>query len=206
LRGLTTDCPARTAIDAAILAGGRATRLGGRDKASLDINGARVLDRQLSVLGAVAQRIVIVGGPPRAVDDASVVTVPDLAPGTGPLGGIYTALRHATTPRMLIVACDMPFLTAPFLEFLGAAGHGCDVAVPQDGRGRHALCAAWDVGAAAIVEQLLADGVRAVRDALGRLRVHVIGEDALGTFDPDGRLLHNINTPDDLARAITLRG
>ena len=100
----------------------------------------------------------------------------------------------------------MPFLTAPFLEFLGAAGHGFDVAVPEDVRGRHALCAAWSAGAATTLERLLADGVRAVREALGRLRVHVIGADALRAFDPDGRLLHNINTPDDLARAISLRG
>ena len=48
--------------------------------------------------------------------------------------------------------------------------------------------------------------MRAVRDALEALRLHIIEENALGAFDPDGRLLHNVNTPDDLARALTLRG
>jgi molybdopterin-guanine dinucleotide biosynthesis protein A len=202
---LTTIRTGTTDIDAAILAGGRASRLHGRDKAALEIGDARVLDRQIAVLRAVARRIVIIGGPARDVDD-EVHVIEDLVPGGGPLGGIYTALRNATTPRMLVVACDMPFLTAPFLEYLASVGHGCDVAVPRDAQGRHPLCAAWDVAAADRLEHLLAQGVRAVADALRLLRVHVIAKDALGTFDPGGRLLHNINTPDDLARAIALRG
>jgi molybdenum cofactor guanylyltransferase len=197
--------PVTPAIDAAILAGGRASRLHGCDKASLEIGDTRVLDRQIAVLRTVSRRIVVVGGPARDVDD-DVCVVEDLVPGSGPLGGIYTALRNATTRRMLVVACDMPFLTAPFLEYLASVGHEYDVAVPRDAHGRHPLCAAWDAGAADRLEHLLAQGVRAVADALRLLRVHVIAEDALGTFDPGERLLHNINTPDDLARAIALRG
>jgi molybdopterin-guanine dinucleotide biosynthesis protein A len=132
--------------------------------------------------------------------------VDDLIAGAGPLGGVYTALRTAATPRVLVVACDMPFLTAEFLAYVGSAGHGCDVVVPRDGHGLHPLCAAWSTGAASVVERVLGEGGRAVRGALEALRVHIIEEDALGAFDPQGRLLHNINTPDDLARARTLRG
>jgi molybdopterin-guanine dinucleotide biosynthesis protein A len=202
---LTPPSSVTPAIDAAILAGGRASRLQGRDKALLAFGEGRVVDRQIAALRAVASRIVIVGGPPRPLGD-DIIAREDLFPGGGPLGGIYTALRSATTRRMLVVACDMPFLTAAFLAYLASAGHGCDVAVPRDARGRHPLCASWDVGAAERLEHLLAQGVRAVSDALRVLRVHVIGEDALGAFDPGGRLLHNINTPDDLARAMALRG
>jgi molybdenum cofactor guanylyltransferase len=207
LRGLTTLRPSAAAgLDAAILAGGRGRRLGGRDKASLSIGGQRLLDRQLAALAPVASRVFIVGGPAERSGERGVRVVDDLVPEAGPLGGVYTALRTAHTPRVLVIACDMPFLTARFLEFLGTAGHGYDVVLPRDGRGLHPLCAAWSTSAAPVVERLLGEGVRAVRGALEALRLHIIEENALGAFDPDGRLLHNINTPDDLARALTLRG
>lgn len=207
MRGLTNPRPpAAVAIDAAILAGGRGRRLGGRDKSALSIDGRRVLDRQLAALAPVAQRVFLVGGPVERVGDAGVEVVDDRLPGAGPLGGVYTALRTARTARVLVIACDMPFLTTAFLEFLGTAGHGCDVALPRDQRGLHPLCAAWSTSAAPVVERLLGEGVRAVRGALEALRLHIIEGNALGAFDPDGRLLHNINTPDDLARALALRG
>jgi molybdopterin-guanine dinucleotide biosynthesis protein A len=207
LGGLTNPRPsAAAALEAAILAGGHGRRLGGRDKSALVVDGERLLDRQLAALAPVASRVFIVGGPAERFGDRAVPVVEDLVPESGPLGGVYTALRTAQTPRVLVIACDMPFLTARFLEFLGTAGHGCDVALPRDGRGLHPLCASWSTSTAPVVERLLGEGVRAVRGALEALRLHIIEENALGAFDPDGRLLHNINTPDDLARALTLRG
>jgi molybdopterin-guanine dinucleotide biosynthesis protein A len=207
LGGLTTPGPtADSRFEAAILAGGGGHRLGGRDKSALAIDGVEVLDRQLVALTPVASRVFVVGRPAARFAERGLPVVEDLVAGAGPLGGVYTALRTATTPRVLVVACDMPFLTAEFLAFVGAAGHGCDVVVPRDGCGLHPLCAAWSTGAAPLVERMLGEGVRAVRGALEALRVHIIEEDALGAFDPEGRLLHNINTPDDLARARTLRG
>ena len=193
-------------LDAAILAGGAGRRLGGLAKHALTVDGQRILDRQRAALRPVTSRVFLVGGPPDRFAGTDLVVVPDARPGTGPLGAVYTALLAATTPRVLVVACDMPFLTAGFLEHLEAAGHGCDVVLPRDGRGLHPLCAAWAVGAAPILERLLDEGVRRMRDALEALRLHVIEGEALRVFDPDGRLLHNINTPDDLARAFPLRG
>jgi molybdopterin-guanine dinucleotide biosynthesis protein A len=193
-------------LDAAILAGGHGRRLGGLDKSALVVDGVEVLDRQLAALVSVSSRVFIVGRPAARLAARRVPVVADLVPDAGPLGGIHTALRTSATPRVLVLACDMPFVTAPFLEMLATAGHGCDVVVPKDRRGLHPLCAAWSTSAAPIVERLLGEGVRAVRGALEALRLHIIGEDALGAFDPDGRLLHNINTPDDLARAHALRG
>jgi molybdopterin-guanine dinucleotide biosynthesis protein A len=207
LRGLTNPGPeAATRLDAAILAGGHGHRLGGRDKSAIVIDGVDVLDRQLAALAPVAARVFVVGRPAARFAERGLPVVEDLVAGAGPLGGVYTALRTATTSRVLVIACDMPFLTAEFLAFVGTVGHGCDVVVPRDGRGLHPLCAAWSVDAAPIVGRVLDEGVRAVRGALEALRVHIIEENALREFDPDGRLLHNINTLDDLARARILRG
>src|SRR3970040_2689113 len=101
--------------DAAILAGGQARRLDGRDKGALPVAGVRVIDRQLEALRPLTSRIVIVGGPPDRYGDVGVPVVPDLLPDAGPLGGLYTAL-HGASARIIVLACDLPFVSSPFLR------------------------------------------------------------------------------------------
>jgi molybdenum cofactor guanylyltransferase len=192
-------------IDAAILVGGRGRRLGGRDKSGVVIDGVTVLDRLLAVLAAVPATVMLVGGPEEHSWPAGVRVVPDAEPGLGPLGGIHAALTHVTGDRALILACDMPFLTAPFLSWLAGQGREADVTVPRDARGMHPLCAIWATTAMPVVRQLLDRGIRKVGTALDALRVQVVEGTTLEAFDPDGWLLHNINTPDDYQRALARR-
>jgi molybdopterin-guanine dinucleotide biosynthesis protein A len=189
--------------DAAILAGGQARRFEGQDKGALPIAGVRVLDRQLAALEPLTSRIVIIGGPPHRYDDVGVPVVPDLLPEVGPLGGLYTAL-HGASERIIVLACDLPFVTTPFLHYLLRTGRDADVTLPRTTLGLHPLCASYAASAAPLVRRLIDEGVRKVQEALGSLRLHIVEGAALAAYDPDGRLLHNINTPDDYARAIAL--
>jgi molybdopterin-guanine dinucleotide biosynthesis protein A len=189
--------------DAAILAGGQARRLDGQDKSALPIAGVPVLDRQLAALRRLTSRIVIVGGPPDRYDRVGIPVVPDLLPDIGPLGGLYTALRGASE-RIIVLACDLPFVTTPFLECLLRTGRDADATVPRTADGLHPLCASYAADAAPRIRRLIDEGVRQVQEALGSLRLHIVEGAALAPYDPDGRLLHNINTPDDYARAIAV--
>jgi molybdopterin-guanine dinucleotide biosynthesis protein A len=189
--------------DAAILAGGQARRFDGRDKSALPINGTRLLNHQLAALRPLSSRIVIIGGAPERFVDAGVMVVPDAVPGIGPLGGLYTALEGASE-RVIVLACDLPFVTTSFLAYLLRTGGECDATVPRTADGLHPLCASYAQRAAPKIRQLIDEGVRQVREALGTLRVHIVEGEALAAFDRDGRLLHNINTPDDYARAVAL--
>jgi molybdopterin-guanine dinucleotide biosynthesis protein A len=189
--------------DAAILAGGQARRLEGQDKSALPIAGVPVIDRQLAALRRLTSRIVIVGGPPDRYDRIGIPVVPDLLPDIGPLGGLYTALRGASE-RIIVLACDLPFVTAPFLECLLRTGRDADATVPRTADGLHPLCASYAADTAPRIRKLIDEGVRQVQEALGSLRLHIVEGAALAQYDPDGRLLHNINTPDDYARAIAV--
>ena len=80
------------ALAAAILAGGRARRLGGADKGALDVGGLRILDRQLEVLRRVASTVFIVGPESEVWRERGVRAVPDEIAGAGSLGGIYSAI------------------------------------------------------------------------------------------------------------------
>jgi molybdopterin-guanine dinucleotide biosynthesis protein A len=207
LKRLTSpEPPDSPLVDAAILVGGRGRRLGGTDKSALVVDGTTVLARELAALAGVAAHVVLVGDRPGATPPAGVRVVADAAPEVGPLGGIHTALAHATTDRTLILACDMPFLSPAFLAWLAGQGRETDVTVPRNTRGLHPLCAVWSVTAAPVVKRLLDQGVRKVGAALDALHVTIVEGAALAAFDPDGWLLHNINTPDDYARALARRG
>ena len=187
---------------AAILAGGQARRLGGADKSALEVAGRSILARQLAVLRPLTPHILIVTNGVERYRAAGVPVAKDCIEGAGALGGIYTALVEAPTDRVLVMACDMPFLTAPFLTRLASLGDGADAVIPRDARGRHPLCAAWSRRAAPHLRACLDAGRLRVLDALEGLDVREMDPDALAAFDADGRLLMNVNTPADYARAI----
>jgi molybdopterin-guanine dinucleotide biosynthesis protein A len=185
---------------AAILAGGQARRLGGRDKSALRVGASSILERQLAVLRALTPHILIVGHH-HPVAGMDVHVVQDRIAGAGALGGLYTALVEAPTEQVLVIACDMPFISAPFLIALATLGAGVDVAIPRDGRGLHPLCASYQRRIADRLKTRIDAGALRIADALGDLQVRDIGPDELAPFDPDGKLLTNVNTPGDYERA-----
>jgi molybdopterin-guanine dinucleotide biosynthesis protein A len=153
------------------------------------------------VLASLTPHVFIVARTTSSRRDTRTPVVPDRIERAGALGGIYTALLEASTDQVLVLACDMPFVTAPFLGRLMALGADPEVAVPRDAAGRHPLCASYDRRIATRLQERIRSGNLRVSDALDGLDVRDVGPDVLAQFDPDGHLLMNINTPDDYARA-----
>jgi len=185
---------------AAILAGGRARRLGGRDKSRIVIGGRTILAHQLDVLQRLVPRIVIVANAPESFADAGVPVLTDAVPGSGSLGGIYTALADAPGP-VLVLACDMPFVTAPFLARVIEAGQEADIAIPRGTDGYQPLCANYAPSCAGPLRRRIEQGALKVVDLLADVRVRELGPDEIAPFDPDGVLLLNVNTEGDVIRA-----
>jgi molybdopterin-guanine dinucleotide biosynthesis protein A len=193
----------------AILAGGRNVRYGG-PKALASVAGARIIDRVMRALRAVTPDLVLIANDATAYASLGLPTRPDVRPGLGALGGIYTALlwaREAGRPGILAVACDMPFLDARLLGRLAeGAARGADVVVPESGgpRGVEPLCAYYSTRCIAAIEQ-----------QLERDDVHVIGfyDDVVVECVPiaevraygDPQMLFlNVNTPEERERAEAL--
>ena len=188
-------------VTAAILAGGGGRRLGGIDKTALSIHGRTILERQVAVLRTLTNHILIVAHRRSRFDHAGVTVVVDRIDGAGPLGGLYTALVEAPTDQVLVVAGDLPYVTGPFLAHLATLGDDVDGVVPRDDRGLHPLCACYHRRIADHLRTRLDAGALTVRDALAGLNIRTLAPGELAPFDPDGRLLLNVNTPDDYARA-----
>jgi molybdopterin-guanine dinucleotide biosynthesis protein A len=191
----------------AILAGGRASRYGGRPKGLEVVGGERILDRLVAecerAFGALPLLVANAADAPSWRPDLRVV--PDTRAGLGSLGGIYTAVVEAPAP-VVCVAWDMPFVTAELLRALGAGLAEYDVFLPEsDGRrGIEPLCAAYGPAcAAAIAASLDAGDLRAI-GFHSRVRVGVLPLARVRELGDPTRLFFNVNTADELARAEAL--
>ena len=102
----------------AILAGGRSRRMAGLDKTRLTRDGQRVISRLAGLLRAACGECVLVAREEQRTELETLnvgAVLADLFPSKGPLGGMYTALEETETD-LFLVACDLPFLTAPLIS------------------------------------------------------------------------------------------
>ncbi|HZB26592.1 MAG TPA: molybdenum cofactor guanylyltransferase [Vicinamibacterales bacterium] len=199
--------PARRAthdrdLTAAILAGGVARRMGGADKSSLPLGGERILDRQLSALRTLTDSILVVGGAQGRYEALGLRTVPDAIPAGGAMAGIYSAIVASPHAWTLVVACDMPFLSAPLLLELAARRSALiDVVMPRTPDGLQPLCALYSERCAPSLRSRLERGLLRASEIVGDVRVEELGPDEIAAYDPDGLMFVNVNTPHDYERA-----
>jgi molybdopterin-guanine dinucleotide biosynthesis protein A len=185
-------------VTALILAGGRATRLGGVDKRELVVGGRTIFERQVEALAPCVAEIVV--SSPRAV--AGYRSVPDPVAGAGPLAGIAAGLAAATTPWLFVVAGDMPYLHRAFVAHVLSRGDpGCDAVGIRIGGLPEPLCTLLRIAAwrPIVTERLRAGRLKAsalLTDTAAR--VCWIEDAELRSIDPDLRALHNVNAPEDL--------
>jgi molybdenum cofactor guanylyltransferase len=192
----------------AVLAGGAATRFDGRPKGLLEVGGRRVLDRVVDAVSAA------LGMPPLLVANASdapawrpdLRCVPDLRPGLGSLGGVYTAIARGPGP-VLVVAWDMPFLERALLELLVQESGDWDVYLPESGSQGHGsgavepLCAVYGPACRGPIEQAFARGDLRMISFHDSVRVGTLSLDRVRAVGDPGTLFFNVNDPADLERA-----
>jgi len=183
---------------AAILAGGRGRRLDGRTKPLVELApGETMLARQVAALAALEVVPRLIAPDPAPFAGLPFEVVADLV-AAGALGALYTAVATSPTPYVLAIAGDLPFVTAPFLAALVARRHEAEAVVPRPGGRWQPLCGVYHRDVAPRLRDRIDRGHWRVTDALADLRVSAMTDADLAPFDPDGRLLLNVNTPEDL--------
>lgn len=186
-------------ISAAVLAGGKSTRMG-RDKALLELSGRPLVRHVIDRLGAISHDVFLVTKRAHELDGLPVRVVSDDLDAHTPLAGIARALHAAAHQHVFVCACDMPFVSPSLVRLLADRVTGYDAAVPlRDGR-PEPLHAVWSCDAVPTLDAALRAGERAVHRVLDTLHVAWIDEDTWAEVDPMGLSFQNVNTPDDLAR------
>jgi molybdopterin-guanine dinucleotide biosynthesis protein A len=160
----------------------------GVDKARLPFRGSELACAVADAVARAAGNVTLVG-------HTGLPAIPDRYPGQGPLGAILTALDHSSADWNLIVACDMPEVSAAFLgELLARAMRStADVLLPVGPDALpQPLCAVYHRRTLAALEEQFTGGVRQVTQALAGLAVEPFSVAELSHFQ-------NVNTPEDWA-------
>ncbi|MBI2535744.1 MAG: molybdenum cofactor guanylyltransferase [Gemmatimonadetes bacterium] len=188
----------------AVLAGGAASRFGGRPKGLERVGGQRILDYVVSNLRQATGELplLVANAADAETWSPGLTVVRDVLPQRGSLGGIYTAGTAAQGP-VLLVAWDMPFVPVPLLRALIEGLNGYDAFLPESGgkRGVEPLCGVYGPACGpAIRERLEQEDYRAVgfHDAV---RVGTLPLEEVSRHGDPALLFYNVNTAEELAEA-----
>ncbi|MFZ3060789.1 MAG: molybdenum cofactor guanylyltransferase [Candidatus Methanoperedens sp.] len=194
---------------ALILAGGRGSRLGYREKALMDINGKPLLAYVIESLEKVVDNIII-SVRDRAQGELLESRFPgfafayDMHKNTGPLAGILSGLLLSRDEFCFIVACDMPFINDKVVKMLFLKSEFHDAAIPkwEDGflEPLHAVyrCKSMILETKKAIER----GETIILAPVFKLKVNYVGINEIKKLDPELKTFMNINTPEDMQKII----
>jgi molybdopterin-guanine dinucleotide biosynthesis protein A len=185
-------------VSAIVLAGGSSRRLG-RDKALLPWRSHTLIEHIVAQLQAVSDDVlVITGREKRYLELLGVPVFADEIADIGPMGGLYTGLKHARHEYSLAVACDMPLLNRAIIDLLTSELDSSMRAVVPEVQGhRVPTLALYHKECLLAIEQLVAQGCTSVQALLDAVPIKIVAEAKLRTVDPPLRSFTNINTLTD---------
>jgi molybdenum cofactor guanylyltransferase len=190
-------------VRGAILAGGGATRFSGKPKGLEVVGGERILDRLVRVMTAALDGppLLVANVPEAPAWRSDLRVVPDVRPGLGALGGIYTAVVEAPAP-VVCVAWDMPFVSEALLRRLADGLTGHDACLPQSAarHGVEPLCAAYGPACRDAIARSLHEGDLRAVSFHERIGVGILPLSEVARFGDPELLFFNVNTAEDLAR------
>jgi acetylornithine deacetylase/succinyl-diaminopimelate desuccinylase-like protein/molybdopterin-guanine dinucleotide biosynthesis protein A len=184
----------------ALIAGGRATRMGGVAKGLLRVGGESIAARSLALFRTLFADALVVANDPAPYAALGARIVPDLLAGRGAPGGLHAALSAAETEWVFAAGCDMPFLDARAVAVLAERRAGADAVLVRFGGRLEPLHAFWSRACLPALERLLRSGTPSLRDLAAAVRARIVEEDEWRRVDPEGRSLANANTPEEAAR------
>ena len=186
-----------------IQAGGQSSRMG-EDKALKTFLERPLIQRVIDRLASIADEVIVTTNRPEDYAFLNVPLFPDLKPGRGALGGLYTAIASAKHPLVAVVACDMPFASANLLEAESSLllEEEVDVVIPRSDEGYEPLHAVYrrETCLPAIDAAIEADQWKVV-SWFPQVKVHVLTFDEIKRYDLLGLAFWNVNTPEEFAEA-----
>lgn len=177
----------------------------GRDKGLVPFGDGTLLEYLLSQLHGYQRDIFIISNNVEAYERFGLPVYPDVIPDIGALGGVYSALYHAETPYILLLAVDMPFMNRDLFDYLLQSADGHDVVIPKISEKGflEPFRAVYSRQCIAPIKQMIDAGKRRVISFFDLVSVRVIEREVIEQFDPEGRAFFNVNTPEDLEKART---
>jgi molybdopterin-guanine dinucleotide biosynthesis protein A len=173
----------------------------GTDKAWLELGGQAMISRVIAALAPVTSSVAIIANDP-AYERLGLPVFPDTNRGVGPLEAIRTALANASTPRVVLAACDLPFVTSEFFSFLLELEGSHQAVVPLSREQRlEPLCGIYSRESLAQVTELIASGERKVSHLFEKVPARFVAFAEVSHLAGAARFFENVNTPEEFSRA-----
>ena len=190
-------------ITVVIQAGGASSRMG-EDKALKLFLGRPLIERVIDRLAPIADEIIVTTNHPAEYEFLGLRLIPDLKPGRGALGGLYTAITSATHPLAAVVACDMPFASSIFFEGARSlmVSSEADVVIARTDEGYEPFHALYrrETCLPAIASAIDADQWKVI-SWFPQVKARTLTSDEVNSFDPSGLCFWNLNTPQEFLEA-----
>jgi molybdopterin-guanine dinucleotide biosynthesis protein A len=180
-----------------ILLGGKSSRYG-TNKAFVEIEGVRLVDRVAGVMQSIFDRVVLVTNTPGEYTYLGIPMVEDLIKGLGPMGGIYTGLMTMKNACGFFVACDMPFLSEGLIRHMVDVRDDFDAVVPRMDWMLEPLHALYTKKCLPVIQEAIGRHEHQIFKCFARLRMRYVDEEELRLWDPELRSFFNVNKPQDL--------
>jgi len=181
-----------------VLIGGKSQRFGS-DKVVSPVGEKLLVEHVIDVIAPLFDEILLVGHPREPLLGHKIVE--DLIPGSGPIGGIFTALTHARSPQCFVFAADMPNLNQAFISHMITLVEEYDIVVPVWSKGREPLHAIYHHRLTGTIEHLLRRGERKIYPLIKEANTRMLDEETIRTFGRPEEIFSNINTQHDLPGA-----
>ncbi|MDA0769871.1 MAG: hypothetical protein BZY79_05085 [SAR202 cluster bacterium Casp-Chloro-G4] len=195
-----------------VLAGGRSRRLG-RSKALEPFQGEPMISRVIERLSNITDDLVFVVNDQEQASGLPISSVPmnlphktmvDMYPDGGSLGGIFTGLSAAISQWAFVVACDMPFLNVDLMRQMLSLREGYDAVVPRTDGYPEPTHALYSKSCLQYMERRLQNNDLKIARFFDEVNVRFLEETEVREIDGDLLSFFNVNTQDDLDRALTL--
>jgi len=183
-----------------ILAGGKSSRYGA-NKAFAEFNGIQLIERVITVIGSVFERLILITNTPHEYAHLNLPMYEDLIKGLGPIGGILTGLEAISDESGFFVACDMPFINSDLIHYMVDVRDDYDAVVPRISWKIEALHALYGKSCITAIRELIESGEYQTIKFFNRVRVRYVDWDEIRAFDPKQRTFFNINSPQELLDA-----
>lgn len=183
-----------------VQAGGESRRMGS-DKGLVPFLGQALIQRVIQRLAPLADEVLVTTNHPDDYRFLNLPLFPDLEPGRGALGGLYTALQAASHPLVAVVACDMPFASRELFAYQCEVllQQGMDVVIPSSLEGFEPLHAVYRRETCLPeVQSAIMQNAWKLISWFPRVKVLSVTSGQISKIDPHDSIFMNVNTPEDL--------
>ncbi len=182
-------------VTGVVLAGGQSRRFG-QDKGLYPFRGKPLAERALEIISPHCSELLICSNTVNAYRQFGAPVIKDIHKNCGPLGGIHSALIHATGQKVVCIPCDCPFIPTDMIGFLLQRSGNHHVVMPHHRTFIETLCAVWQKNSLLHLEKAINEKRYKILDAIITMNVLLVNPENEPFYH--SRMFHNINRKTDL--------